>query len=149
MNNKNNLKDDYLKRMMKQMPLDQPSDDFTSKIMGKIEMESVTAAVPAKAQPVIEIKYWLLIGAGLTVAAIILFGADWTFMESIFGFFNFSNVQLPEFSLNFIGLFQKMFKGIQIPNVAIIGMFAIGALFVIDRILHKKSKSNIVSLLLM
>ena len=139
MDTKNMLKDKFLKKMIKQGGLDQPSDHFTKNIMEKIQVESVS--IPEKSQPVIETKYWILIGAGLAVASFVLFGTDWSFMESILGFFKFNNVELPAFSLNFIDTFKSLFAGIQIPSIVFIAIFAIGSLIAIDRILHKKANT--------
>lgn len=144
MGNSNEFKDVFLKRMFKTSSLDKPSDDFTANLMKRIEKEVVLKKEVDT--PIIELKYWLLIGLGLLVAAYLLFQMDWSFMQVLFSELNIKPIEfpkLPEFlqlSLTIFGSLQETIKSIQIPSVLIIAAVAVGSLITIDRLI--KSRSN-------
>ena len=65
MTNMDFLKDDLLKRMLTKASLDKPSDDFTAGVMNRIDSE-IFAKVAN--QPILSMKYWVLIGLGFIAA---------------------------------------------------------------------------------
>lgn len=144
MGDSNEFKDVFLKRMFKASSLDKPSDDFTANLMKRIEKEVVLKKEVDT--PIIELKYWLLIGLGLLVAAYLLFQMDWSFMQVLFSELNIKPIEfpkLPEFlqlSLTIFGSLQETIKSIQIPSVLIIAAVAVASLITIDRLI--KSRSN-------
>lgn len=139
-----NLKDDFLNRMLTKASLDEPSPDFTAGVMNRIESD-VFAQVAN--QPILSLKYWLLIGLGFIAASFVLFGLDWSFMNGIFGNVSLENVTLPELSLNFFSGFQTWFKGINISPLIPIGIAAMFSLFVLDKILKRSFSAHIFLLL--
>lgn len=141
MGNTNEFKDDFLKRMFKKSSLDVPPDDFTSKVMSRIQIEVVEKTEADK--PVIEPKYWLLIGSGLAVAAYMLFQMDWSFMQSLFGNINIEPIELPKVSFSIFGGLQNFLSSIQIPSVLIIAIAAVISLITIDKIIKQRYNVNL------
>jgi hypothetical protein len=135
-----NLKDDFLNLMLTKASLDKPSEDFTDTVMNRIDAE-VFAKVAN--QPILSMKYWLLIGLGFIAASFVLFGLDWSFMNAIFGNVNIEKVQIPELSLNFFGGLQSFFSKISISPIIPIGIAAIFSLIVLDKILKKPFSTHI------
>lgn len=141
MGNKNELKDGFLKKMFKHSSLDMPSDDFTSKVMNRIQTEETEKSEADK--PIIETKYWLLIGLGMVVAAYMLFQMDWSFMQALFGEVEIKPIELPEVSLGFLSNLQQFFSSIQIPSILIIAAAAIISLLALDRLIKQRFSMNL------
>ena len=139
MANMNFLKDEVLERMLTKASLDKTSDDFTAGVMNRIEAESFAKVAN---QPILSMKYWLLIGLGFIAATFVLFGLDWSFMNGIFGDVNFENVQLPSLSLNFLGGLQSIFAELEISSLIPIAIAALFSLFVLDKILKKSFSAH-------
>ncbi len=135
-----NLKDDFLNRMLTKTSLDKPSADFTAGVMNRINAEAFAKVAN---QPILSMKYWLLIGLGFIAAIFVLFGLDWSFMNGIFGNVNLENVQIPELSFNFLGGLQSFFSEISISPIIPIGIAAILSLIVLDKILKKPFSTHI------
>lgn len=141
MGKRNELKDDFLREMFKQSSsLDAPSDDFTSMVMNRIQVEAVEKSEADK--PVIEPKYWILIIAGLGVAAYMLFQMDLSFIKNLFGSIGFESVELPEFTLNFFTGIQNFLSNIQIPSIFIIAVVAVISLITLDKVLKNRYSMN-------
>lgn len=135
-----NLKDDFLNRMLTKASLDKPSADFTAGVMNRIDSEVFAKLAN---QPILSMKYWLLIGLGFIAASFVLFGLDWSFMNSFFGNVNLENIQVPELSFNVFGGLQSFFSEITISPIILIGMAAILSLIILDKILKKSFSAHI------
>ncbi len=133
------LKDEVLERMLTKASLDKPSDDFTVGVMNRIESENFAKVAN---QPILSMKYWLLIGLGFMAAIFVLFGLDWSFMNGVFGNINIENVQLPKLSVNFLGGLQSIFSEMEISPLIPIGIAALFSLFVLDKILKKSFSAH-------
>ncbi|PKP35224.1 MAG: hypothetical protein CVU00_03335 [Bacteroidetes bacterium HGW-Bacteroidetes-17] len=140
MTNMDFLKDDLLKRMLTKASLDQPSADFTAGVMNRIKLD--LASKDAN-QPILSLKYWLLIGLGFIAASFVLFGLDWSFMNGVFGEVNMENVQLPSLSFNIVSNLQAIFKDFHVSPVIIISLVAVFSLIVLDKILKKTFSTHI------
>lgn len=141
MENKKFLKDELLRRMLSKASLDQPSVDFTAAVMKRVDAE-VFAKSEAN-QPILSAKYWLLIGLGFVGAAVVLFGLDWSFLNGFFDDVSIESVKLPSISFNIFDSVQKLFAGIQIPTIAIIGVITIISLIGLEKVLRKSLSIHI------
>ena len=94
-------------------------------------------------QPILSLKYWLLIGLGFIAASFVLFGLDWTFMEGIIGKVNFENFQLPNLSVGLLGSVKSLFEGFSISPIVLIGILALVSLIVLDKLLKKNFSTHI------
>lgn len=141
MENKKFLKDELLRRMLSKASLDKPSVDFTAAVMKRVDAE-VFAKSEAN-QPILSAKYWLLIGLGFVGAAVVLFGLDWSFLNGFFGDVSIESVKLPSISFNIFDSLQKLFAGIQIPTIVIIGIIAIISLVGLEKVLRKSLSIHI------
>ncbi len=135
-----NLKDEFLNRMLTKASLDQPSPDFTAGVMNRINTEVFAKMAN---QPILSMKYWLLIGLGFIAAGFVLFGLDWSFMNGIFGEISIESVQVPELSFNIFGGLQSFFSEISISPIIPIGIAAIFSLIILDKILKKPFSTHI------
>jgi len=147
MGNSNEFKDVFLERMFKTSSLDKPSDDFTEHLMKRIQLDVALKTEADK--PIIELKYWLMIGLGLLVAAYVLFQMDWSFVQVLFAKLNIQPIEwpalpeLPKLSFDFLENFQKAVSSIYISPILIIALVAIGSLITIDRILKNRTNASL------
>lgn len=141
MENKKFLKDELLRRMLSKASLDKPSVDFTAAVMKRVDAE-VFAKSEAN-QPILSAKYWLLIGLGFVGAAVVLFGLDWSFLNGLFGEVSIKSLEIPSMSFNIFDSLQKLFAGIQIPTIAIIGVITIISLIGLEKVLRKSLSIHI------
>ncbi len=140
MENMKFLKDDLLKRMFTKSMLEKPSDDFTAIVMGRIEKEILLKNVN---QPILSLKYWLLIGLGFMAAIFVLFGLDWSFMNGLIGEIDFVNFKLPNLSVGILGGFKTLFADITISPIIAISLLALASLIILDKLLKKKISMHI------
>lgn len=141
MENKEYLKDELLRKMLSKASLDQPTVDFTATVMKRVDAE-VFAKSEAN-QPILSTKYWLLIGLGFVGAAVVLFGLDWSFLNGLFGEVSIKSLEIPSMSFNIFDSLQKLFAGIQIPTIVIIGIIAIISLVGLEKVLRKSLSIHI------
>ncbi len=136
----NEFKDDFLKRMFKQSSLDSPSDDFTKLVMNRIQVEAVEKSEADK--PVIEPVYWILIVAGLAIAAYMLFQMDLSFIQNLFASIEIKPIEFPQFTLNFINSIQSFISNIKIPTIFIVAVVAVISLITLDKVLKTRFSMN-------
>lgn len=136
----NEFKDDFLKGMFKQSALETPSDDFAKLVMNRIQVEVVEKSEADK--PVIEPVYWILIVAGLAIAAYMLFQMDLSFISNLFTGIEIEPIELPKFTLSFINSIQSFISNIQIPTIFIIAVVAVISLITLDKVLKNRFSMN-------
>lgn len=144
MTNMDFLRDRFLEKMITNESLDQPSKDFTAGVMNRISSEFVLKEAN---QPILSLKYWLLIALGFIVAGFVLFGLDWSFMDNLFGNISVDKIILPQLSLDIVGSFKTLLAYIHVSPVIIISLAALGSLLLLDKILKKPFTTHFLLLL--
>ena len=111
-----NEKNDKLKHWMQELPLESPSSDFTSKVMGRIHAKSVVTEY----RPLISKTAWIIIGL-LFLGALI-----WLYL-------NPSSNMLPQEQLSILDgvQFKNPFEALQLSRTTIYAI-AFLALFMVQ-----------------
>ncbi len=141
MEKKNIIQDDFLKNLMKNSEIEKPSENFTNKVMEKIQSEIIT--ISTADEPLLSKKYWLLIASGFIAVLIILFVFDLSFINNLFTGISIENFEITTITGNLLNSFRNIFSSIKISSISIIVIAAISSLFLLDKFLKKKITTNI------
>jgi len=141
MEKKNIIQDDFLKNLIKNSEIEKPSENFTNKVMGKIQSEIIT--IPAEDEPLLSKKYWLLIATGFVAVLIILFVFDFSFINNLFTGISVEKIEITTITGNLVNSFRNIFSSIKISSISIVVIAAISSLFLLDKFLKKKITTNI------
>lgn len=141
MEKKNIIQDGFLKNLIKNSEIEKPSENFTNKVMGKIQSEVKTISVAD--EPLLSKKYWLLIAAGFIAVLIILFVFDLSFITNLFTGISVDKIEIPIITGNLVNSFRDIFSSIKISSISIVVIAAIASLFLLDKFLKKKITTNI------
>ena len=141
MEKKNIIRDDFLKDLIKNSEIEKPSENFTNKVMGKIQSETIT--IPAEDEPLLSKKYWLLIAAGFVSVLIILFVFDLSFINNLFTGISIEKIEITTITGNLVNSFRDIFSSIKISSISIVVIAAIASLFLLDKFLKRKITANI------
>jgi hypothetical protein len=141
MGNENIIQDDFLKNLIKNSEIEKPSENFTNKVMGKIQSEVKTISV--EDEPLLAKKYWLLIAAGFTAVIIILFVFDLSVITNLFAGISVEKIEIPTITGNLVNSFRDIFSSIKISSISFVVIAAIASLFLLDKFLKKKITANI------
>ena len=135
MNKINNIQDEFLKKLIGKSDLDQPSADFTQKIMQKIQpdllLEKKKSIFNAN-----NLSWILLSGAAITIAILIIF-ADFTFISTLLDNINIRNMELVSFLSGIMNSFSSAFKTVQFSSLSVLIIFSGISLFILDRLIRK------------
>jgi hypothetical protein len=138
MENKEWMIEDDLGRMLREMPLEEPSAGFTDRVMAGLPEELQPAA--AKKPFYLYLAYaalWILGGA--TVVAV-LFYSDLPGLNFLQGRSFLSDMLLPSLSRSF-GSFTTLFaKGSSTGTYFVIVTVSMGSLLLLDRVLNLLSR---------
>ena len=141
MEKRNIIQDDFLKNLIQISEIEKPSENFTNKVMGKIQSEVKTISVAD--EPLLSKKYWLLIAAGFIAVIIILFVFDLSFITNLFTGISVEKIEIPTITGNLVNSFRDIFSSIKISSISIVVIAAIASLFLLDKFLKKKITTNI------
>ena len=141
MEKKSIIQDDFLKNLIKISEIEKPSENFTNKVMGKIQSEAKTISVAD--EPLLSKKYWLLIAAGLICVMFVLFALDWSFINNLFAGISVEKIEIPTITGNLVNSFRDIFSSFKISSISIVVIAAIASLFLLDKFLKKKITTNI------
>ncbi|MCK4406734.1 MAG: hypothetical protein KAV44_03565 [Bacteroidales bacterium] len=141
MEKRNIIQDDFLKNLIQISEIEKPSENFTNKVMGKIQSEVKTISVAD--EPLLSKKYWLLIAAGFIAVLIILFVFDLSFITNLFTGISVDKIEIPIITGNLVNSFRDIFSSIKISSISIVVIAAIASLFLLDKFLKKKITTNI------
>lgn len=141
MEKKNIIQDDFLKNLIKNSEIEKPSENFTNKVMGKIQSEAKTISFADK--PLLNKKYWLLIAAGFITVIIILFVFYLSVITNLFAGISVEKIEIPTITGNLVNSFRDIFYSIKISSISIVVIAAIASLFLLDKFLKKKITTNI------
>lgn len=130
------INDDFLKRLVGSVPLDHPSDGFTSKVMAGILVhpELVKANKPFYLY-LKSILPWVLLGLFLIV---FLFSSDIPYLSFLPGKAFFSDHFTPYFTSLFSGM-SSLFTGSKTLSITLALMASVGGLAGIDWLLRRRS----------
>jgi hypothetical protein len=130
------VKDDFLKRLVGRIPLEAPSDSFTSKVMAGISPEQETVHVRKPFSLYLRNNYsWILLGIFIIV---FLLSSDIPYMDVIPGKAFFINHIAPTFDSLFAGM-AGLFMGSKTLSITIALLASGGLLAAVDWLVRRKS----------
>lgn len=128
-------KDEFIKNLMKEVKLEEPSDRFTNKVMDKVMQDWL--AKPIEVKKPISRKQWIVFAAIIAVLTLIILGTDVKTLVSGLDhpFFN----QLDKAFLTPINqlLNSVLSSLVKVPVIAYVVMVAMASLAAFDRIMNK------------
>lgn len=128
-------RDDFLGRLISEIPLESPSDNFTSNVMERIALEPLH--VTEKKPFYLYLKSWLP-WVLLSVAMIIfLFTSDIPFLEAFPGKRYFTD-SLGPYILSLFSGFKPLFEGGKVASYTLMILMAGGGLLGLDYFLKRR-----------
>jgi hypothetical protein len=135
MNNDDFLEDDFLRDLIRQSPLDSPSDGFTGKVMENIQ--PVPALVPAGRPFFLFLRSAWPYALAAAVLIVFFMTSDLPFTQFMPGKEYFSGNLVPYFQSLFSGMGKLLFHSTY-TSFALIVLASSGLLLVLDRIFRRK-----------
>ena len=139
MNLNEEIKDDFLRKLVKQVPLESPSDDFTSGVMAGLQ--PLPEIVKEKKPFFLFLRSvgpWVCLGLFLII---FLISSDIPYLTFIPGKEYVNDRVMPLFASFFSNL-AELFTGNKSVSIMLSVMVAGAFLFGIDRVLHRMSTSR-------
>ncbi len=131
--------DEMLKKLAGRVPLESPSDDFTSKVMAGINVRPETVKAGNPFYLFIKTAWpWLLLGIFVVV---FLLSSDIPYLSFIPGKEFFHDHVAPYFSAFFVGI-AKMFMGSKAVSITLALMASGGLLVGLDWLLRRRSDAR-------
>lgn len=134
--NKEAYNDDFLKELIKLGNVEKAPEGFTDKVMQAIEPDTVPQSQPWWSLS--NIWFWASLFLGFAGLVSIVFFVDFSFMGSIFEGFKLDEAFINTFTSEIGRELLGMSQGIEISSITVIIIVAIGALFILDRLLRRK-----------
>ena len=131
------IRDDFLRDLVRKKEKETLSPDFTSRVMGRIKMESSSAN-----EPLLQPWVWISLAAAFVIFVIVIFTVDVPFVNSLFSATGMEKISLNIFSAQFFSSFSNFFKGIHLTSITIMIVVAAGVLLIIDRLLRHRQPSS-------
>ena len=137
--NNSNKHDKFIKELVQKTGMEQPSPDFTARVMQRIEPQSVGSF--SMFSPMVIVSSAIAL---VTLILVVVF-MDIPFVDKIFSFtylseINFNNIITDDLLNSFVNLFS----GISLSTISLVTGFSIVSLLIIDRVLKMTSlHSNI------
>ena len=128
-------KDEMLGDLMAKTNLDQPGEDFTKKIMARLEESSLVSNVLE--QPLISLKLWVLIGFAFATLVVTVFFIDFSFLEGMFSGISIERPKVFDFFRDIANGVAAWFSGVKLSSVTIMILVSISLLVLIERLLRK------------
>ena len=131
--------DEILKKIFRESGLDVPSDDFTGRVMNKIEV--VTVEQRPQASLLKKLRDWYL----PVFTGIVALGLSVFYLSDNYQIFpeNYDPLIVPVFKKIFLG-FQELVPELKISSFTIVIILSIAGLFLLDRLISRfKTKSSL------
>ena len=134
----NDIRDNFLKDLIRKKDQESLSPDFTSRVMNHIKIE--TSPVN---EPLLKPWVWISMVAAFVILVVVVFAVDIPFVNSLFSATGMEKITLNIFSTQFLTSFGAFFKVFHITSISIMIVVAAGLLLALDRFLkHRHQTSN-------
>ncbi|MEI6697091.1 MAG: hypothetical protein WCO13_13620 [Bacteroidota bacterium] len=127
-------KDPFLAKLLRQLPLDEPSEDFTQRLMSIIQQTEVEEV--EKASFFLVYRYWLI--AAFTVCMLV---AATIFFPSFIGHRQIQTLQ--NFFNPFVNAFNSIASLLKTQPIISVVILSLVGLLMIDRLLSKMFHQNV------
>jgi hypothetical protein len=145
MNKEDFLNDDFLRDLIRNTPLDAPSDDFMENVMGAVQLNPRLA--PVKQPFYLWVKSaWPYALAGF-ILVVFLFTSDLPFTNFLPGKDLFAKGLLPYFESLFAGM-KNLFVQSKFTSVGLTVLFTGGLLVIMDQFLSRKTPAQHTTMML-
>jgi hypothetical protein len=126
--NQQTVRDPFLQKLMQQSTMEEPSDDFTLKLMSMIQLAEIPEKESVKKGFAMIYIYGLL-----ALMLVIAFYAAISFFPQYFTFINTANILV--FIKPYLSIFNTIFTFIKAQPIVSIVVFSLAGLFILDKIL--------------
>lgn len=138
MTNKNKQTEEFFKELIKHGDIEKAPEGFTDKVMLALDTEESPAKSLWWQQS--NVLLWGSIAVGILALVVTTFMFDFSFMNSIFTGVELDGTRITQF-IQYLGTgFTGIFENFNISSVTIYIVIAIGALFIVDRLLRRKPR---------
>ena len=137
MENKHNIEDDFIRKILAKENIESPSPSFTDQVMTRIELgeEFETGSLLSPGG-------WIAIGTGIAALIVMVFVLDLSFLNNIFTGPDLENFR---FNIQFSGMllesFKQLFSSMSIGSISIIVIISIPVLLIFDKFLKHRFTS--------
>lgn len=139
MKDHNKIQDTFFADLMKNTALEEPSNDFTGKVM-----EKVRAGEAMEKHTIFFYNRWswiLLLAAAVLIIFVIIF-SDFSFISDFFNSLNMENLMLVNMISNVFSSIQTVFHSLQMTTLSGIIILSAVLLFAFDRLIRKLKPSG-------
>lgn len=131
----NNNHDKFLDKMVRQADRQKAPDDFTNKVMNRIEAET-----SSENEWSVSTLSWILSSAGLAVAVILIFVMDFSFVEGLFSFQNVNAIDIKSIGQQMVNFWQSLTETFKLTTTTLIILGTAAGLLLLDRVLRTRVK---------
>ena len=121
--------------LIRKTSLDSPGDDFTNKVMARIQVNSLTESIAQ--QPFISAKLWFIIGFALATLVVSVFFIDFSFLGNLFSGVSIEQPRMVDFFTSTFNAMGQWFSGVKLSSVSVMILISIALLVIIERLLRK------------
>lgn len=126
----------FLKELIQRGGIEKAPDGFTDRVMNALESEEDLQASPWWSLS--NLWFWASILLGVMALVSIVFFVDFSFMGGIFEGVKLDEAMIGQITAEIGRELLGMSEGFEISSISIIIIAALGALFILDRLLRRK-----------
>ena len=130
---KDQHKDEFIRKLIAQQPPVKAPGGFTDRVMGKLQPEA-----GERHEPILSPLAWGAIIAGIAALIITLFVIDIPFISNFFSSTGIQQLSFNIFNTGFYDSFVRFFKELNVNAIGIIIVIAFISLIVVERIISRK-----------
>jgi hypothetical protein len=133
-------KDKMLGDLIRKSSLENPGNDFTSKIMAQVQERSQVTSIAY--QPLISTKLWLVIGFALATLVVTVFFIDFSFIGNLFSGVSMKQPQILNLFSSTFNFITQWLSSVELSSVTTMVLVSIGLLVIIERLLRKPKTTS-------
>jgi hypothetical protein len=127
------IRDEFIRKLVRQKGMEKAPDKFTDKVMSRIKTNPVIDDTP-----LLSTGTWIAIILGLAAMIIVIFTVDMPFFDQVFSSTGIQKVSMNIFSHGFFNSIYLFFKGLHISSTTVVIVAAVAGLVLLERLLHRR-----------
>jgi hypothetical protein len=130
---KQDKRDEFIRKLIRQKGLEKAPDNFTDKVMGRIKSNPVIDDTP-----LLSTGTWIAIILGVAAMIVVIFAVDIPYIDQMFSTTGIQKVSMNIFSEGFFTSFSTFIKGLHISSTTIVIIAAAAGLVGLERLFHRR-----------
>jgi hypothetical protein len=130
-------REDFIRKLMRQQPLEKAPEGFTDRVMQKISPGDEKAH-----EPIFSPVIWFVIFLGAAAVIVTMLFLDIPLINNIFSSSGIQQISFNIFSDRLYESFLSIFQGVQVNTTVVIILVAFVSLIVIERVLANRRSSQ-------